>query len=284
MGKLTDNDRRFGPITYARASWNPLRLVFSTGGDDDDGEPRNSITGYAFGWVARIYLPTLMQPYRIKHIATTWDAATVERLGRNYYFETFPRDYGFCLNDGHFIVYLGPQTHDSLTTKSWSRFLPWTQWRFFRHTFYDLAGEVHWTQRARDAKPFRTHGYDEQHRAKEACPSASFVIEDFDGQTIIAKTIIEQREWKFGEGWFKWLSLFRKDMVRRSLDIDFSKEVGPDKGSWKGGTLGHSIDMLPGELHEAAFRRYCDNEQRAKHGKYRIKFIGMESDAVGQKA
>jgi hypothetical protein len=41
------------------------------------------------------------------------------------------------------------------------------------------------------------------------------------------------------------------------LDIRFSEETGRRKGSWKGGTLGHGIDMLPGELHEAAFRRYC---------------------------
>lgn len=26
---------------------------------------------------------------------------------------------------------------------------------------------------------------------------------------------------------------------------------------WKGGTTGHAINMLSGELHEAAFRRYC---------------------------
>ena len=30
--------------------------------------------------------------------------------------------------------------------------------------------------------------------------------------------------------------------------------------TWMGGAIGHSIDMLPGELHEAAFRRYCDQK------------------------
>ena len=34
-------------------------------------------------------------------------------------------------------------------------------------------------------------------------------------------------------------------------------ETGKRKGSWKGGTIGHSIGMEPGELHESAFRRYC---------------------------
>lgn len=49
--------------------------------------------------------------------------------------------------------------------------------------------------------------------------------------------------------------------LRRSLDIRFSGETGHRKGSWKGGTVGHSINMLPGELHEAAFHRYCTEHE-----------------------
>lgn len=268
MGRLTDNDQHFGPITYARSSWNPLRLVFSTGGGDDcDGEPRNSLTAYAFGWVARLWLPMKMRPFRLRH------ASTIEGA-HPYWYETFPREYGFCLNDGHFSLYLGAQTHDSTTTKSWSKLLPWTQWRFFRHTFYDLEGGVFWSRNEKRGERF-INGFAVQHKAKKTCPSASFIIEDHDGKQVTAKTIIEQREWKFGEGWFKWLSLFRKNRVRRSLDINFSSETGPEKGSWKGGTCGTSIDMLPGELHEAAFRRYCDNEHRSKYRSYKVKFIGI---------
>jgi len=32
--------------------------------------------------------------------------------------------------------------------------------------------------------------------------------------------------------------------------------------------------MEPGELHEAAFRRYCDQEHRSKYSRYRITFVG----------
>lgn len=275
MARLTDNDKKLGPITYARSSWNPLRLVFSTGGDGDDDSPCNTLTAYAFGWVARLRLPTLAQPHRVKHKATYWDAATIERMGRDWYYETFARDFGFCLHDGHVSLYYGPQTHDSVTTKQHGYFLPWTQWRFHRHTYYDAAGLEHWTQLRSEAKPFRTHGYDEQQRAEETCPSVSFDIEDFDGARIVAKTVIEQREWKFGEGWFKWLSLFRKNMIRRSLKIDFSAETGPEKGSWKGGTCGTSIDLMPNELHESAFGRYCEQEHRSKYRQFKVKFIGV---------
>jgi len=104
-------------------------------------------------------------------------------------------------------------------------------------------------------------------------PKACFEFEDYDGKKIVAATHIEEREWKRGTGWFKWLSLIWSNKVSRSLDIRFSEEVGPEKGSWKGGTLGHGIEMLPGELHEAAFRRYCEQEHRAKSRKFRIKFL-----------
>src|SRR5690606_33228759 len=86
---------------------------------------------------------------------------------------------------------------------------------------------------------------------------AVFTFRDFDGEELTATTRIEEREWRFGVGWFKWLSLFRRPKVSRDLEITFSGETGKRKGSWKGGTIGDSIKMLPGELHEPAFRRYC---------------------------
>jgi hypothetical protein len=84
-----------------------------------------------------------------------------------------------------------------------------------------------------------------------------FSFKDFDGEELTARTTIEEREWRFGVGWFKWLSLFRKPKISRYLEIAFSGETGERKGSWKGGTIGHSTEMRSGELHESAFRRYC---------------------------
>lgn len=273
MPRLTDNERRCGPLTWGRTGgWRPLRLVFSTGGGDDDGV-RNSLTGYAFGWCARLWLPTVLQPYRIKHIALSWDAATVQRMGRNWYFETYPREYGFSLHEGFLQVFLGPQTHDSTTTRSWSTHLPWTQWRFVRRSLYGLDGEHFWTEPTGRQVP-GGDAWEEQQQRRDAVPKAVFEFADFDGKRIRATTHIEEREWRFGEGWFKWLSLFRRPKIVRSLDISFSEEVGPEKGSWKGGTLGHGIDMLPGELHEAAFRRYCEQEHRSKYRRFHINFVG----------
>jgi peptide methionine sulfoxide reductase MsrB len=109
---------------------------------------------------------------------------------------------------------------------------------------------------------------------KQALSKVYFQIEDYDGEIITASTHIEEREWRFGTGWFSWLSLFSRPKIRKSLDINFSSEVGKEKGSWKGGTLGHGIEMLPNETHEAAFKRYCQQEFRSKFGRYRIEYRG----------
>ncbi len=284
MTRLTDNDRHFGPVTYARCSesWRPLRLVYSSGGDDDSDRPvANTLTAYACGWVARIRLPRLLDDFKIRHIASTWDQATVARMGRNWYDERFPREYGFSLSDGFLQVFLGAQTHDSETTQSWCTHLPWTNWRHIRTSFYDDKGRHFWAEWDRPRGFKLRDDWMARQAIEKACPNVVFEFDDFDGKRIRATTHIEEREWRFGTGWFKWLSLFRSPRIRRSLSIDFSGEVGPEKGSWKGGTTGTGIDMQPGETPESAFRRYCEQDHRSKYQTYRITFVGVAPTAQG---
>jgi hypothetical protein len=270
MTRLTDNDRHLGRfITYARCSpsWRPLRVVYSSGGGDDN-EKANNLTLYAFGWVMRILLPALLRPWRRWVDTSRYEWASAA----GGYFDEHPREYGFSLSDGFLQVFMGAQTGDSDTTQDWCAHLPWTQWRFHRISLYNKTGAEFWTQVERRGHKHRD--FDAQREAEARCDKAVFLVDDFDGQRLTVTTHIEEREWKFGEGWFKWLSLFRKPKISRSLSINFDKECGPEKGSWKGGTMGTGIDMLPGELHEAAFRRYCDQEHRSKYSRYRITFVG----------
>lgn len=50
-----------------------------------------------------------------------------------------------------------------------------------------------------------------------------------------------------------WTSLFAK--TRKSICIDFDKEVGKRKGSWKGGCTGCSYELLDGEVPRNCLRR-----------------------------
>ena len=246
--RWSDNDRHFGPFTLALGDYRRFGILIDSGADESPG---CHMRMYAFGATLLIELPLFIRPYRKKVTAGSWDAATIERMGRDWYWDEYPREYGFSISEGFLQVFLGRQTMDSSTTQDWCCHLPWTQWRHIRHTLYGLNGFHIWAE-------LEGLAWEKHMEREDLCPSMSFEFDDFDGERITAKTRIEEREWLFGTGWFKWLSLFRRPKVARSLDIAFSSEVGKRKGSWKGGTLGHGINMLPGELHEAAFRRYCD--------------------------
>lgn len=262
--RLTSNDINLGPITIGESDkhWRPIGIVLCSGEEEYPGCSLNLYTGWR---TLRIALPQLLQPWR-QWVDTSRHAWAGSAGG---YWDVHRREFGFRLSDGFLQVFLGPQTHDSTTTKSWCTHLPWTQWRHVRHSMYDLQGAHFWTE-----APQPRRDWDDWHKAREQCPKDRFLIEDYDGARVVATTYIEEREWRFGQKWCSWLSVFRRPRVKRSLSISFETEVGLDKGSWKGGLMGTGIDMLQGELHEAAFRRFCELDLQAKHGRSRITFVG----------
>jgi hypothetical protein len=78
-----------------------------------------------------------------------------------------------------------------------------------------------------------------------------YVLKDGNVQTRTATIKVEEREWR--PRWFKWTKMFA--MVRRTIDVRFSDEVGERTGSWKGGTLGCGYELLPGETPLQCLRR-----------------------------
>lgn len=269
MNRLTDNDRNCGPLTLARSSKNFSAYIES--GDDED--PETTALFVAFGWALRVRVWNwLCRPWKERWVECNWDAETVKRLGRSGYWAIHPRQFGFSLSDmgngyDFFQCFYGAQTHDSSTDKNWSKHLPWKQWNCVRHSIYTPTGEHFYTEpRGADFRDF--------FNKKEKCQKAHFGFEDYDGELIVATCMIEEREWHKGTGSFRWLRWFYDPKIRRSLDIHFSAEVGPEKGSWKGGTIGHGIDMLPGESPKEAFQRYCAKTHERKGRQYKLRFIG----------
>lgn len=254
-----DNDRYFGPLTVA---WEPryssYGLMLCSGDDEYRGA---SLRVHLGALTILLALPSRLVPPQRRKVFPQWDAATVARLGRDWYYDVQKREFGFTISGTGMIgetsalhVHYGRQTMDSSTEKSKCYFLPWTQWRHVRHSVYDLDGALY-----SDLPEGRWNSpeYAEGARLKEACPTATFAFTDFDGEAMTVTTRIEERQWLRGEGWFRWLAWLSKPIIRRSLDLSFSGETGRRKGSWKGGTLGHGIEMRPGETPAAAFERYC---------------------------
>jgi hypothetical protein len=271
---MTDSDKTWGPFTIG--PWkNTFEVEFDSGDDEDPG---NRFYLICFGWALRIRLPEIVSPHQEKHFALTWSEEDIKRLGRNWYYETYSRRFGISLSNmgsGYDFLQIryGQSTNDSSTDKTWSYSLPWMQWDHVRHSLYAPDGSHFYTE------PRNAGRLDSKDKAcwemKDSCPASYFGFEDYDGEMIVATCVIEEMEWHKGDGWFKWLKYFSRPKIRRSLDLKFSAETGPEKGSWKGGTIGTAIGMQKGETPEMAFRRYCGMEHRARHDrKFRIRFIG----------
>lgn len=261
------------PFTVCKTHPTWFGIVLNSGAREDD-EGDCHITLYLLGIVLICELPKIIKDFRVRHEAKSWSPETIARLGRDYYDIFHARQYGFLFTgEGSLHTYCGPDTDDWEAPKANKNkvfFLPWRNWRHVRYSLYDAKGKHFWTERDGDKT-----AWDAKQAVKDALPKVDFQIEDYDGEIITATTYIDEREWLFGTGLFAWLSAFTRPKIRRSLDIEFSAEVGKEKGSWKGGTVGHGIEMMPGESHADAFERYCQQEFRSKSGKFRIRNLGL---------
>lgn len=269
--RYSGDDRHLGPFItlscHGTVGDRPLAALLSSG---DEEYPGCHLQLSAAGWSLLVELPQwVLRPHAEKIQAKTWDALTVARMGRDWYLHTDRRDYGFRFSDDFLQVFLGRQTHDSSTTRSWNRFIPWREWRLAAERLYDLNGKLAWQLTERQEKLLRRSGesrFEVRREAVRVLPKARFMVGEMDGTQTVAVTHIEEHEHRRGTGWFRWLSLVTPARRRRSLVINFATEVGPEKGSFKGGLMGTGIEMLPGELHAQAFARFCELGVTGKHG------------------
>lgn len=97
--------------------------------------------------------------------------------------------------------------------------------------FYD-------TEKWKDILFYETHPY-------------VYTTSNGEKQNALATIRVTEREWR-RRCLFNF-TLFNR--VTRVIDIEFSEEVGEKKGSWKGGTVGCSFEILFSETPKEALRR-----------------------------
>jgi hypothetical protein len=248
--RWSDNDRYFGRFTYAHEPRRRQVVVMLGSGDGDD-YPGCRLRLALGSHTLIIALPAIIKPFR------RWvDTSRFSDSPKGGYWDQHEREYGFSASEGAVHWHYGEQTHEWPGSKSKVWFFPWREHNQVRKSLYDLAGE-HFADLP--IGKWSNNRYEVTKAIEDVCPAAKFEFEDFDGERIVATCRMEESEWKRGKGIFRLLYLGR-NRVDRGLDLRFSSEVGQRKGSWKGGTVGHSVTMLPVELHEAAFKRYCEKE------------------------
>ena len=152
--------------------------------------------------------------------------------------------YGISIHDDIFWVYFGG------VNKSWAWELPFFTLEHMRH---DVECNIDGKIKMVSAKSLKSTG-------KEYIPLKDNKLvnihkydytDSYDGSVIPCTYWVEEREWR--PKWLTWTSIFKK--VKKYIEIEFSDEVGKKKGSWKGGCIGCSYDLLENETPEQCIKR-----------------------------
>lgn len=286
--RWSDVNNHWGIFTYcpgASSSFKSLFVSLRSASGETKRDPHTHeydgchlILGFR-GHTLIIELPDLIKPYQQKRYPD-WDAVTVERLGRNWYIDYHMKDYGFSSDGSSVILRYGVQTHNSSTSKSKVLFYPWKEMRHIRSSYYNadgsLVGDV---LRYSKTKPLTGIAfYDECNKLESSAEKADFKVRDSDGTLVNVTAYISEEEYAHGTGYFKWLSWFMKPTINRTMTMRFDKEVGSEKGSWKGGLTGSSVSIQVGEQPEAAFKRYIEDvKNRSDKHRVTLAYMGMEA-------
>jgi hypothetical protein len=145
--------------------------------------------------------------------------------------------WGIAIHNNTVWIYRGGKGNMSGGNKWWTWDIPFITKDWVRTSI--LLKDGTWEhEKPRHHKGF----YNEEWKEKQKRWAYDYT-DSYDGEIIPTTIYVEEREWR-PKG-MRWTGLFAT--VRRTIDIHFSKEVGREKGSWKGGTVGCGYNLLPNE-------------------------------------
>lgn len=147
--------------------------------------------------------------------------------------------WGFNYHDNTVWIYIGGGGNFE-GGKKWKTFtMPWDL--TWVRTSLLLKDQKSW---AHETKGNRMEFYNDEWKSKDLVFIETHpYIDNHDGKTVQATIRVEEREWRHRA--LKWTNVFSK--TRKTIEVEFSAEVGKEKGSWKGGCVGCSYDILPNE-------------------------------------
>lgn len=151
--------------------------------------------------------------------------------------ECDPPKWGLSIHNNTFWIYKGGKGNGKGGNKWWTWDIPFITTNWIRTSI--LLKNDTWEHETRgNYKEF----YNQEWKDKQKVFHYDFT-DNYDGEIIPTTFYVEQREWR--RKWLEWTSLF--SIVRTSIDVHFSKEVGNRKGSWKGGIIGCGYEILKNE-------------------------------------
>jgi hypothetical protein len=212
---------RDGKRSY-RMSWGEMTLLRPGWGLDLHlfGDPPHFSIGLHLPWLVSLYvtLPFLRRYAREPH-------EIMESWGVSYSPETT-------------ALWLRWGRHYRMIT------MPWRDWSHIAHDVLRIDGT--WAPYVgsweRDKEPDGRHIESYPYR---------YLLRNGEKQERTATIYVDRYEWRLR--WLRWTRLFRR--VSHYIDVSFSAEMGERTGSWKGGTIGCSYELRPGETPLECLRR-----------------------------
>ena len=153
--------------------------------------------------------------------------------------------WGISIFDNTFWIHRGGNGNMNGGCKWWTWDLPFFSKVHVKHTVETMSGMVD-SESLGSKDPYVYYSNDERVKKYHYTYTDSY-----DGEVVGCTYWKEYREWR--PKWLTWISWFATK--RNYIEIEFDKEVGKEKGSWKGGCVGCSYDLLPGETPEECIRR-----------------------------
>ncbi len=144
--------------------------------------------------------------------------------------------YGIAIHNNTFWVYKGGKGNYG-GNKWWTWDIPFFSLEWIRTSV--LLKDDTWEH---ETKGNKKDFYKTEWKSKQKSWTYDY-IDNYDGEVIPTTIYVVDREWR--PKWLTWTKLFATKITR--IEVEFSKEVGSAKGSWKGGTLGCSYALLKNE-------------------------------------
>lgn len=227
-----DTSRLYGWIRFYKG-FNPSFYVEKAGYFDERPQLHISLTGL----VVLLSLPILLTLSSIFLIMVPLIFIGWGKLYINLPIKTGIQDcdsaaWGFNFHDSKIWIYIGGGGNFEGGKKWKTISMPW-ELNWYRTSL--MMSDDTWEH---EFKGYRKDFYKEHWCQKRWQIDANY-LDTYDSTWVKSTLHVREMEWRPRA--FMWTSLFSK--VRRSVQVDFDKEVGPRKGSWKGGTISTGFDI-----------------------------------------
>lgn len=247
-------------------SGTPTSKQLSFGISSGEEEPENLIWLYLFNryWYWAID-KQIIKP-KTKWVDTShYQWAKPGPDGRCGYTDELTVEYSFAIRKHSMSIQYGvvqdcwPNEYSTLIS------FPWAMHRQVSETFYS------YDPKTREITVFETLNEKQCETVyasldvEKKVPKFKVAFTDYDGTEVVATCHVVGRKWRRGVKWAKFVGWFQRAKSGLALYYAYNKEVGTEKGSWKGGTIGGALDIQIGQDPFEAFKVYAassDDDKR----------------------